>query len=82
MTDDTTGYVFVSDLGSSADDNLKSHDKQFWKLTIAKYCSDSILLFNWIILYIFNLPSKPQVLSIFSFDFSSDAFLGIGLLFS
>ena len=27
-----TGYVFVSDLWSSAADNLKSHDLQFWQL--------------------------------------------------
>ena len=26
-----TGYIFVSDLWSSADDGLKSHDKQFWQ---------------------------------------------------
>ena len=26
-----TGYVFVSDLWSSAADNLKSHDLQFWQ---------------------------------------------------
>ena len=28
--DGSNGYVFVSDLWSSADDNLKSHDHQFW----------------------------------------------------
>jgi len=27
-----TGYIFVSDLWSSADDKLKSHDKQFWQV--------------------------------------------------
>ena len=32
QADGTTGYVFVNDLWSSADDNLKSHDKQFWQL--------------------------------------------------
>jgi len=28
----TTGYVFVSDLWTSATDKLKSHDHQFWQL--------------------------------------------------
>ena len=28
--DGTDGYVFVSDLWSTAADNLKSHDLQFW----------------------------------------------------
>ena len=30
QADETTGYVFVSDLWSTAADNLKSHDLQFW----------------------------------------------------
>lgn len=30
MADGSTGYVFVNDLWSSAADNLKSHDLQFW----------------------------------------------------
>ena len=32
QADGTTGYVFVSDLWSTAADDLKSHDTQFWTL--------------------------------------------------
>ncbi len=32
QADGENGYVFVSDLWSSAADNLKSHDLQFWQL--------------------------------------------------
>ena len=31
LTGGETGYVFVSDLWSTAADNLKSHDRQFWQ---------------------------------------------------
>jgi hypothetical protein len=32
QADNSTGYVFASDLWSSAADNLKSHDLQYWHL--------------------------------------------------
>lgn len=32
LSDGTTGYVFVKDLWSTAEDDLKSHDWQFWQL--------------------------------------------------
>ena len=32
LSDDSVGYVFASDLWSSAADNLKSHDLQYWHL--------------------------------------------------
>jgi len=52
MSDGTTGYVFVNDLWSSADDNLKSHDKQFWKLmefddNVPQGTAPSIKPFEW-----------------------------------